>query len=164
MPQRTSRRRVLEVGATVGMAGLAGCLGGSSANSWDVDEPVAVPSARQFSGPGCSCCEQYASYLRGNITGELSETVPDDVEGVKREYGISEDLRSCHTLVLQDFVVEGHVPAEVIAQLLDEAPSIDGIALPGMPPGTPGMGGEKDGPLRIYAIGGGQTGTEYTRI
>ena len=80
MPQQWNRRRMLQLGGTIGILGLTGCLGGSSTNSWDINEPVVVASAQQFSSPGCSCCEQYASYLRENITGELSETVPDDTQ------------------------------------------------------------------------------------
>lgn len=164
MPQPWNRRRVLQHSGTIGILGLTGCLGGSSTNSWDIDDPVAVASAQQFNSPGCSCCEHYASYLRENITGDLSETVPDDIQAVKQEYGIPEDLQSCHTLVLTDYVVEGHVPVEVIARLLDENPPIDGVVLPGMPSGTPGMGGEKDGSLSIYAIDGDKAGAEYTEV
>nr|WP_233340692.1 DUF411 domain-containing protein [Haloprofundus sp. MHR1] len=164
MPQQWNRRRLLRLSGTIGILGLTGCIGGSSTNSWDIDEPITVASAQQYNSPECSCCAQYASYIRENITGDLSETVPDEIQAVKQEYGIPEDLQSCHTLVLTDYVVEGHVPVEVIVQLLDEDPPIDGIALPGMPPGTPGMGGEKDGSLSIYAIGGDQAGAEYTEV
>jgi hypothetical protein len=164
MVQQWGRRQTLQAGGAIGMLGLAGCLDASSPDSQTVDEPLSVTAAKQFNSPGCGCCEQYASYLRENITGSLSETVPDDIQAVKQEHGIPEDLQSCHTITLDEYVIEGHIPAEAIAKLLDETPSIDGIALPGMPRGSPGMGGKKDGSFLIYAIGGDQTGTEYTKI
>lgn len=164
MVQQWSRRRTLQAGGAIGILGLAGCLDGSNPNSQAVGEPLSVTSAKQFSSPNCGCCKQYASYLRKNITGSLSETVPDDVQAVKQEHGIPENLRGCHTIVLDEYVIEGHVPAEAIAKLLDETPSIDGIALPGMPRGSPGMGGEKDGPFQIYALGGDQNGATYTEM
>ncbi|WP_244531627.1 DUF411 domain-containing protein [Halogranum amylolyticum] len=102
--------------------------------------------------------------MRDNIDGELAETVPEDIVRVKEKYGVPEDLRSCHTLVLEDYVVEGHVPVQVIGRLLTETPSIDGVALPGMPAGTPGMGGTKQGPWTVYAIGGEQARETYVEL
>jgi hypothetical protein len=72
-------------------------------------------------------------------------------------------LQSCHTVVIGDYYIEGHVPIEAILRLLEEKPAVDGIALPGMPQGSPGMDGEKEGPFTIYAIAGGQV-TEFMTI
>lgn len=155
---------MLRIGSTVGIVGAAGCVGASSSDSGDPDEQSSVTSARQFSSPGCSCCEQYAIYLRGNMIGDLSETVPDDIQAVKQKHGIPTNLWSCHTVVLDDYVVEGHVPMGAIETLLEEQPVIDGIALPGMPAGSPGMGGAKNAPFTIYAIGGGKSGTEFVEV
>ncbi len=89
-------------------------------------------------------------YLQEN--GITVETVMvDDTSTIKEEYGIPPDLWSCHTMVVDGYYVEGHVPIDVVLKLLEERPPIDGIALPGMPPGSPGMDGEKDGPWVIYA-------------
>lgn len=164
MSSQWTRRRTLRLGATLGMVSVTGCLGGSSTDTWDIDEPLPVANAHQFNAPGCSCCEQYASYLRGNLTGDLSETVPADIDAIKREHGIPGEFQSCHTLVLGDYVVEGHVPAGVIATLLEETPAIDGIALPGMPRGSPEMAGEKGGTWTIYVIDGDRSGTEYAVV
>lgn len=93
-------------------------------------------------------------YLQEN--GVRVETVMvDDTTAIKEQYGIPEDLWSCHTTVLDGYFIEGHVPIEVVQKLLRERPAIDGIALPGMPPGSPGMDGKKDGPWVIYAVTGG---------
>lgn len=164
MPPHWSRRRTLRVGGALGIFGVAGCLGSPETDSRVIDEPLSATAAQQFSAPGCRCCERYASYLRGNMRGDLSETVPDDVDEIKREYGIPAELRACHTLILDGYVVEGHVPAEVIAKLLDEQPAIDGIALPGMPRGSPGMSGERDGPFTIYVVGGDRSGKTFEKV
>lgn len=164
MAPQWTRRRLLHFGGGIGLLGVAGCVGTSETDGWDVAEPLPIAEAQQFNAPGCGCCESYATYLRGNITGHLSETTPDELDAIKREYGIPGELQSCHTLVLDEYVVEGHVPAGTIGTLIDERPAIDGIALPGMPSGSPGMGGEKDGPFTIFAIGGRQTGSVFTEL
>ncbi|MDS0474631.1 DUF411 domain-containing protein [Natrinema sp. 1APR25-10V2] len=164
MGAQWTRRRLLSVGGTAGLVGIAGCAGGGDRNRWNIEEPIAVTTVRQYNSPGCSCCEQYASYLRDNVDGTITETVPDDIDAIKREHGVPSDLRSCHTLTVGEYVVEGHVPAEVIATLLGEKPDIDGIALPRMPAGAPGMPGQKESSFVIYALGGGQTGTEFLTL
>jgi hypothetical protein len=92
-------------------------------------------------------------YLQDN--GVTVETVmTEDTSAIKEEYGIPEELWSCHTAIVDGYYIEGHVPIDVVLKLLDERPPIDGIALPGMPSGSPGMDGEKDGPWVIYAVSG----------
>jgi len=92
-------------------------------------------------------------YLQEN--GVTVETVMvDDTATIKEEHGIPPDLWSCHTTVVDGYYIEGHVPINVVLKLLEERPAIDGIALPGMPPGSPGMDGEKEGPWVIYAVTG----------
>jgi hypothetical protein len=85
----------------------------------------------------------------------------DDITSVKDGYGIPVDMRSCHTSDIAGYFVEGHVPMAAIDQLLAERPEIDGIALPGMPSGAPGMGGELEGPLLVYAVKDGQVTGEF---
>jgi hypothetical protein len=76
----------------------------------------------------------------------------DDMTLMKDGLGIPLDMRSCHTSMVGDYFLEGHIPIEAISKLLDEGPTIDGLALPGMPSGSPGMGGAKTVPFTIYAI------------
>ena len=71
-------------------------------------------------------------------------------------YGISPALEGCHTTVVGGYAVEGHVPLKVIERLLAEKPPIRGIALPGMPDGSPGMSGRKTEPFVIFEIGEGR--------
>ena len=72
----------------------------------------------------------------------------------KQKFGVREDLEGCHTTVVGDYVIEGHVPVAPIKRLLSEKPAIKGISLPGMPDGSPGMSGEKEGPFSILSITG----------
>ena len=77
----------------------------------------------------------------------------DDMAALRAANMIPDEMSSCHTAVLEDsgYFVEGHMPIAAI-DLLEEGPAIDGIALPGMPMGTPGMGGRLEGTLEVYAI------------
>jgi len=102
--------------------------------------------------------------LEPKVDTTLRETEAEDVTALKHRRNIPTDLQSGHTLVLDEYVVEGHVPAGVIATMLDEEPVIDGIVLPGMPAGAPGMGGTKSGSFTVYALGGEKTGEVYAEI
>ncbi len=79
----------------------------------------------------------------------------DNVDEIKDRLNIPQDMWSCHTAVIGGYFVEGHVPVAAIRKLLEEQPEIDGIALPGMPAGSPGMGGSKEEPFVIYAVADG---------
>jgi hypothetical protein len=72
---------------------------------------------------------------------------------MKAQYGVPEELVGCHTILVDGYVVEGHVSADSIQLLLTERPAVTGIALPGMPIGSPGMQGEREGPLTVYTFG-----------
>ena len=104
-----------------------------------------------YKNPSCTCCEGYAQYLDQN--GFKVDVKPtNDLAAISRKAGIPEELEGCHTSFIGRYVVDGHVPVNTIRKLLDEKPAIVGITLPGMPPGSPGMDGEKTAPLTIYAI------------
>ena len=104
-----------------------------------------------YKSPTCSCCHEWEAYLRG--LGYTVKSVPtDDMGAVKAKYGLPQEAWSCHTAVIAGYAVEGHVPVEAIEDLLAERPAIDGIALPAMPPGSPGMPGVKEGPFEIFAV------------
>jgi hypothetical protein len=98
-----------------------------------------------YRSPSCECCGRWLEHLRqNNFNGQ--DIVTNDVEAIKRKYGVSETMASCHTAIVDGYVIEGHVPANDIMMLLKTKPKIAGIAVPGMPSGTPGMemGGKKD--------------------
>ncbi len=87
-----------------------------------------------------------------------------DVSPIKEKYGVPSSLQSCHTSVVDGYFVEGHVPAEAISKLVAEKPAIKGIALPGMPSGSPGMPGSKTGDFVVYAVGNDGNVEEFMRI
>jgi hypothetical protein len=99
----------------------------------------------------CSCCEGYAAYLRKNGF-EVDVKPTNDLAEISRKAGIPEEFQGCHTMFIGHYVVDGHVPVNVIRKLLSERPAIAGITLPGMPEGSPGMTGYKRGPFTIYAV------------
>jgi hypothetical protein len=86
----------------------------------------------------CGCCALWVEHLR---TAGFSATVTDaaDMAVIKTKYGVPSKARSCHTAVVDGYVIEGHVPAADVQRLLKERPKIAGIAVPGMPIGSPGM-------------------------
>jgi hypothetical protein len=91
-----------------------------------------------YHGEGCMCCVRWADYLENEGFNVISEKVPD-LFAVKEEYGVPYEINSCHTAIVEGYVVEGHVPAEDIRRLLEEQPDAIGISVPGMPPNAPGM-------------------------
>lgn len=91
-----------------------------------------------YHGEGCACCLKWADYLEKNGVTVIEELV-DDPYQIKREKGVPTRLSSCHTAVVDGYVVEGHVPVEDIRRLLAERPDAIGISAPGMPPSAPGM-------------------------
>jgi hypothetical protein len=112
------------------------------------------PPATLYKNPQCGCCEQYANYLRGN--GFTVKVVPThSLSLIRRQAGINipEKLEGCHTMFIDNYVVDGHVPLKTLDKLLTERPAIQGISLPGMPDGSPGMTGQKTEPFTVYEIG-----------
>jgi len=110
--------------------------------------------ATVYKDPACGCCQGYVDHLKANgFTVETVET--SDLMSIKREHGISDDMAACHTMLVDGYVVEGHVPLATLNKLLTEKPRIKGIALPGMPSGTPGMPGPKEEPYTVYEISEG---------
>lgn len=91
-----------------------------------------------YRDPSCRCCGGWIDHLaeQGFQPTEVSRS---DVEVLKQQYHVPENLTSCHTAIVQGYVIEGHVPAQDIRHLLAERPEVAGITVPGMPVGTPGM-------------------------
>lgn len=113
---------------------------------------VAAPiRATLYKNPQCSCCEGYAAYLRKNGF-DVDVKATNDLAEISSKAGVPEKLQGCHTMLVDGYVVDGHVPVRVVRKLLSERPAIAGITLPGMPEGSPGMSGRKTGPFTIYAV------------
>lgn len=111
----------------------------------------------------CGCCGVHSNYIKNKgLNFEIINM--EDVSPIKDKLGVPAGLRSCHTIILGDYFVEGHMPAEAIEKLITEKPDIKGIALPGMPEGSPGMPGTKRSEWIIYAVNHDGTDYEFMRI
>ena len=116
-----------------------------------------------FRDAGCGCCSLYSNYAQSNGMDADLRTV-SSMEAIKLQYKVPRNMQSCHTSIVEGYFVEGHVPLEAINKLLSEKPDIAGIALPGMPMGSPGMTGAKTGPFVVYSIGKDGKTAEFMRI
>jgi hypothetical protein len=104
-----------------------------------------------YKNPQCTCCENYADYLRANgFVVELKPT--NDLAQISVKAGTPADLEGCHTMLVDGCAFDGLVPVDLVKKVLAERPPIAGLTLPGMPTGTPGMPGVKKAPLTIYAF------------
>ncbi len=93
-----------------------------------------------YRDPGCGCCLAWADHMEQGEKHEIKTVDHPDMSAVKAERGVPGDLRSCHTLIADGYVIEGHVPAADVERLLAERPEgVTGLAVAGMPMGSPGM-------------------------
>lgn len=148
--------------AAVGFAAATGCTKGSQASSGSetpdastataapVVTPVSVstagsgPTIKVYKDANCGCCKAWVEHLEQNGFKVEPMDMPD-LSAVKQKYGVKPEFEACHTGVVDGYAVEGHVPADVILKMLKDKPTIAGIAVPGMPSGSPGMeGGTKE--------------------
>lgn len=109
-------------------------------------EETAVPGEMTvYRSPSCGCCENWLDHVKESGI-KIKEVVTDDLQAIKTKLGLPDKLASCHTAVIDGYVIEGHVPAADIQRLLQTKPKILGISAPGMPMGSPGMevGNKKD--------------------
>lgn len=107
--------------------------------------PSSIARITVYKDPNCGCCKEWIEHLRKHA---FTVTAKDtsDVSGIKRSGRVPQQLASCHTAFVNGYVIEGHVPADDIKRLLKEKPKVAGLAVPGMPIGSPGMevGNRKD--------------------
>ncbi len=99
---------------------------------------AALPVIDVYKTESCGCCIQWVEHLQANGFKVNVNNVPDTAP-YREKYGIPQKLGSCHTGVVQGYALEGHVPAKEIKRLLKERPKATGLAVPGMPIGSPGM-------------------------
>ena len=108
-----------------------------------------------YKNPQCGCCEKYADYLRENGF-NVNVKPTHELVMMSREAGLLDKYQGCHLSLVGGYFVSGHVPMSTVDKLLAEQPDIKGIALPGMPQGSPGMSGTKNEPFAIYSVSGGK--------
>jgi hypothetical protein len=138
----TTRRDLLKITVGTLLAGvparvIAGAQSGNAIEVWK--------------SPACGCCRLWVDHMRANGFQPTVHDVPDVVP-VKRKLGVPSALESCHTAVVGGYAVEGHVPADVVRQMLKQRPQIAGLAVPGMPMGSPGMEGPRKDPYNVVAF------------
>ena len=133
MKGMTRRSLIAAVAVAVVAVGGFSLIGGTSSA-----KEVVV-----YKTPTCGCCGKWVEHLEGAGYKVVVNDV-NDLTGIKNMHGVPPGLRTCHTGLIEGYVVEGHVPAEFITRLLEEKPDIRGIGVPGMPIGSPGM----EGPYR----------------
>jgi hypothetical protein len=106
------------------------------------------PTITVSKDPNCECCTGWVEHLRRNgFIATVVETA--DLQAIKMRLGVPAELASCHTAEIAGYVIEGHVPAQAIRRLIAERPDALGLAVPGMPVGSPGMEG---GTPEIYDV------------
>jgi hypothetical protein len=143
----TDRREFLRLGAfaALGVFGVAGArtLGAQQGQRGQ----QALPAMTIYKSASCGCCKLWVDHVKGaGFT--VREVNTDDLNTVKREMGVPPRLASCHTVVVGSYIVEGHVPADDVKRMLRDRPAgVRGLAVPGMPIGSPGM---EQGPPSQY--------------
>jgi hypothetical protein len=114
-----------------------------------------------YKSPSCGCCSKWVDHLKANGHTVATKNI-ENLDMIKKMAGVPEPLQSCHTAMVNGYVIEGHVPANDIKRLLAERPEAKGLAVPGMPAGSPGMEGgtpdrynvmlfKKGGASNVYA-------------
>lgn len=148
-----TRRAWLGSAAAAGAALLLGRKGYA--------ETRRAPAILIYKSPSCGCCSQWVDHM---VEAGFRPTIRDvaNVEPLKRELGVPANLHSCHTAIVEGYLLEGHVPADVALKFLAEKPVALGLAVAGMPMGSPGMEGptrdeydvvlfRRDGTRQVYA-------------
>jgi len=114
-----------------------------------------------YKSPSCGCCKKWVQHVEANGFKAVVQDL-ENLDEIKRTMAVPGALQSCHTALVGTYVVEGHVPADVVHKMLKEKPAIHGLAVPGMPSGSPGMEGgavehyeivafERNGKTKVYA-------------
>lgn len=121
----------------------ASACGTKEKAGWDEKEyggaaPVQKKEIAVYRSETCGCCKSWIAHLQkhGFV---VKDHVEKDMGAIKTKYGVSKEMASCHTAIVDGYVIEGHVPAQDIVAMLENKPNIQGLSVPAMPVGTPGM-------------------------
>lgn len=147
-----TRRELIGRGAVLAAAvlGLPGLLRAAAT-------PMLV-----YKDPNCGCCHNWVEIMKKSGF-EVSVRDTDDMVSIKNRYKVGSELASCHTALVAGYVIEGHVPADLIRKFLAEKPKLLGLAVPGMPAGSPGMEGSRKDPYRVLTFDASGKTTVYAR-
>jgi hypothetical protein len=123
---------------TATLGGAAAVLAGRVESAFA--RTLAPPKMTVYKTPTCGCCRTWVTHARSTLTGYDIQTLDmNDLSEIKGQLGVPSSLQSCHTAISGPYVFEGHVPADLIKRFLAERPKALGLAVPGMPAGSPGM-------------------------
>lgn len=137
-------RTPLILGAVFVVALLGGWL-------WAGQSDAEAVEVVMYQNPSCGCCSQWAAHMENNgFDVEVVKT--GTLNDIKRRNGLDASTAACHTAFVDDYIVEGHVPAEAVHRLLEEQPGVTGITVPGMPVGSPGMEGPNPVPYDVLTF------------
>lgn len=156
MNRRLFTSKLIAVGLISTSLALTGCSitqGTSAQKEAHTAEQVAMTSEiTVFRSPTCGCCGQWIEHMEAaGFT--VKDNLTEDMAAIKQQYGLPANLASCHTTIADGYVIEGHIPAEDVQRLLAEKPDIAGIAVPGMPIGSPGMeSGDYIEPYTVFSF------------
>lgn len=148
----STRNWVVAALAATGVAVVLIAGGRSKEPAGSVGELAGGPGVHVYKTEYCGCCAKWVDHLED---AGFAVTVEDvrDLAAVKRREGVPADLSSCHTALVEGYVVEGHIPPSIVQEFLAEAPDVVGLAVPGMPIGSPGMEGTPFEPYDVIAFG-----------
>jgi hypothetical protein len=119
--------------ASVVALGAGAVLAGQVAKS-------AAPAMQVYKSPTCGCCSKWVDHVRqGGFDVKVTELDDSALDALKTKHGVPRTAQSCHTGLVNGYVIEGHVPVAEVQRLLKERPAVAGIAVGGMPLGSPGM-------------------------
>lgn len=160
MNRQFLKSKVFSAGLLAASLALVGCTAAQNSRQLASENITATAETRAvlaseitvFRSPTCGCCGKWIDHAEA--TGfQVKDEMTEDMSAIKQQYGIPQTLTSCHTTVVGDYVVEGHVPVEDVQRLLVEKPDIAGIAVPGMPIGSPGMeSGDYTEPYTVFSF------------
>ena len=151
---------MIEINRTLGRAAVGALMLGLLIMTWagtarSEDNATLTTNGKMHvvKSPTCGCCGAWVSLARQEgFDIEVTDTA--DVTSAKLDGGVPEKMWACHTATIDGYVVEGHVPFEAIRKLLSERPDVQGIAVPGMPYGSPGMGADPNARYDVLSFGG----------
>ena len=156
---------------TAGIVGVTAACAGEAADAREASSDamqlasadVASLTMKVYKSPTCGCCAEWIEHLEAaGFTVEVEDS--DAMALVKAEAGVPAALQSCHTGVIGDYFFEGHIPAETIVRFMEESPDAKGLAVPGMPVGSPGMEmGDRVDPYDVVLFDGESTSVYESR-
>lgn len=141
--------------------GVSGGLQAQKPAPKSVQKPAAVVG-KVFLTPTCGCCSKWVDHMKA-AGFDMEREVTTELEKVAPRQKVPANLRSCHTAVIGKYLIEGHVPADVVQKLLKETPAVVGLSAPNMPIGSPGMEGPNAVPYPIVAFKADGSVYEYAR-